>query len=87
MPLYGWSEDATVDKATGLHPVSKRCAVPVLADNNSGSQIRATLHLWKRGNEKFTDKELLPVISFKVSKDNKTVTVKLSDNTVKTVRF
>ncbi len=72
----------------GLHPVSKQCAVPVLAETVDGDQILVTLHLWKKAlNGDFTDKELNPVKSLKVSKDNKKVTVKLSDNTTRTVEF
>lgn len=86
VPLFGWNSDATVDQPKGLHPVSKRCAVPVLADANDGSQIRATLHLWKRGNEKFTDKELSPVKYIKIQKDN-SVLVRFADGSRKTVVF
>lgn len=88
VPLYGWTSEAEVLYPEGLHPVSKQCAVPVLAETVDGDQILVTLHLWKKATDgDFTDKELNPVKSLKVSKDNKKVTVKLSDNTTRIVEF
>ena len=74
----------------GLHPESKECIVPVYAASNEGTQIYATLQLWKKIGEDgkgFTDAELQPVKSLKVSKDGRKVTVKLADNTIRTVEF
>ncbi len=87
IPLYGWSSTAEIEKTKGLHPVSDECAVPVLADTNDGTSVYVTLHLWKKGSDAFTDRELSPVKSVKVSKDKKTVTVKLADKSVRTVTF
>ena len=86
IPLMGWEETAEVMCPEGLHPVSKTCAVPVLEDSISGEKIYATLHLWKKDGE-MTDKELNPVKSIKVSKDGKSVTVKLADKTSRNVKF
>ena len=86
VPLMGWTEEAEVVYPVGLHPVSKKCAVPVLEDSISGEKIYATLHLWKKDGQ-LTDAELSPVKSLKVSKDGRKVTVKFADKTVKTVDF
>lgn len=90
IPLYGWTEEAEVMTPSGLHPESKECIVPVLKANNEGSQIYVTLQLWKKigqDGSRFTDAELQPVKSVKVSKDGKTVTVRLSDKSTRTITF
>lgn len=90
IPLYGWTEPAEVITPKGLHPESKECILPVLAADNSGSRIYVTLQLWKKIGEDgkgFTDAELQPVKSIKVSNDGRKVTVKLTDKTTRTVEF
>lgn len=90
IPLYGWTEPAEVITPKGLHPESKECILPVLAADNSGSRIYITLQLWKKIGEDgkgFTDAELQPVKSIKVSNDGRKVTVKLTDKTTRTVEF
>ena len=90
IPLYGWTDSAEVMIPKGLHPESKECILPVLAADNSGSRIYVTLQLWKKIGEDgkgFTDAELQPVKSIKVSNDGSKVTVKLTDKTTRTVEF
>lgn len=90
IPLYGWTEPAEVITPKGLHPESKECILSVLAADNSGSRIYVTLQLWKKIGEDgkgFTDAELQPVKSIKVSNDGRKVTVKLTDKTTRTVEF
>lgn len=90
IPLYGWTEPAEVMTPKVLHPESKECILPVLAADNSGSRIYVTLQLWKKIGEdgkSFTDAELQPVKSIKVSNDGRKVTVKLTDKTTRTVEF
>ncbi len=90
IPLYGWTDSAEVMIPKGLHPESKECIVPILAANNIGSKIYITLQLWKKIGEDgkgFTDAELQPVKSIKVSNDGRKVTVKLTDKTTRTVEF
>lgn len=63
VPLLGWSGDVEVLYPEGIHPVSKVCAVPQLEEDNDGSRIYATLHLWKKtgeGKQGMTEKELSP---------------------------
>ena len=90
IPLYGWTEPAEVMTPKGLHPESKECILPVLAADNAGSRIYVTLQLWKKigkDGKGFSDAELQPVKMVKVSKDGRKVTVKLADNTTRTVEF
>lgn len=89
IPLAGWTDSIVTLYPTGLHPVSKQCAVPVAADRLEGSRIYVTLLLWKKcGNgQAFTDRELAPVKSVRVSKDGKTVTIRLADKEIKVVSF
>ena len=85
--LEGWKNGVKVQRPKGLHPVSSICAVPVTEADVSDSDIFVTLHLWKKSDSAFTDKELRPVKSVKISKDRKQVTVKLADGRTKTVNF
>lgn len=90
IPLYGWTEEAEVLTPEGLHPETKECVVPVLKATNNGSQIYVTLQLWKKrgcDGPEFTDAELQPVKSLKVSKDGRTVTLRLADKSTRIVRF
>ncbi len=88
LPLLGWEKEAEVSYPEKLHPVTKVCALPMLTDSIEDSKIYVTLHLWKRNeNGAFTDKELNPIKSLKVSKDGKTVNVTLADKTKKSVTF
>lgn len=90
IPLYGWTEPAEVMTPKGLHPESKECILPVLTADNAGSRIYVTLQLWKKigkDGKGFSDAELQPVKMVKVSKDGHKVTVKLADNTTRTVEF
>lgn len=90
IPLYGWTEESEVLTPEGLHPETKECVVPVLKANNNGSQIYVTLQLWKKrgcDGPAFTDAELQPVRSLKVSKDGRTVTLRLADKSTRIVRF
>ena len=85
--LKGWKNGVKVQRPKGLHPVSSICAVPVTEADVNDSDIFVTLHLWKKSDNAFTDKELRPVKSVKISKDRKQVTVKLADGRTKTVNF
>ena len=85
--LEGWKNGVKVQRPKGLHPVSSTCAVPVTEADVNDSDIFVTLHLWKKSDNAFTDKELRPVKSVKISKDRKQVTVKLADGRTKTVNF
>lgn len=90
IPLNGWSDAAKAVYPKGLHPVSKTCLLPILNERIEDSKVLVTLQLWKKIDKNgigFTAKDLSPVSSVKVSKDGKSVTVKLADGQVKVVRF
>ena len=53
----------------------------------SHEAVFATLMLWKKGDKKFSKKELTPVKNINVSSDLKTVQITLADQTQKTVTF
>ncbi|MFT3831025.1 MAG: DUF2264 domain-containing protein [Opitutaceae bacterium] len=62
VPLAGW-ETTEVVRATGLHPEADESSVldATTATRAAGSHIMATLLLWKRAGETWTDAELFPV--------------------------
>lgn len=82
VPLMGW-EDTGMEEATGLHPVSDRCAYLVAEDELEASEakegkIYVTLMLWKKGGKGFSKKELNPVKGIKVSDSGNVVEITLS---------
>lgn len=89
IPLYGWTVQEKAIYPDGLHPVSHRCVLPRLSQKVGGSQILVTLQLWKKGanDTGFTARELQPVKSVQVSKDQKTVTITLQSGKKKVVTF
>ncbi|MGI6219617.1 MAG: DUF2264 domain-containing protein [Bacteroidaceae bacterium] len=80
--LMGWDE-TDMEEATGLHPVSDRCAYLVAddelqADEAQKGKIYVTLMLWKKGNKGFTKKELTPVKDIQVSASGNVVEITLA---------
>lgn len=86
IPLHGWNR-TEVEYPTGLHPVSEKCAVIMAESYVNHEAVFVTLMLWKKGNKKFSKKELTPVKNINVSSDLKTVQITLADQTQKTVTF
>ncbi|MBC3539138.1 DUF2264 domain-containing protein [Rufibacter sediminis] len=87
--LSGWDGLETVN-ATGLHPVSKESTVINATDQFRPEQKKeayATLMLWKKSGEKWTDDELVPVKKIASAADGKTFTVSFRKGAAKTVRF
>lgn len=90
IPIYGWTAQEKAIYPDGLHPVSHRCVLPQLREKMAGERILVTLQLWKKVGQDgtgFTAKELSPVKSVALSKDSKTVTIKLANGQTKTVMF
>lgn len=86
IPLHGWNR-TEVEYPIGLNPVSAKCGV-IMAENYVNDEaIFVTLMLWKKGNKKFSKKELTPVKDVKVSDDLKTVDITFADQTQKTITF
>lgn len=86
IPLAGWT-DTQVFYPENLHPVSKKCALPMVIGKASDETIYVTLQLWKKGSEKFSGKELIPVKSVEISNDKKSVEIIFRDKTSRTIRF
>ena len=86
VPLQGWQTTST-SYPEGLHPVSHKCGLIMAESEVKQEKVFVTLMLWKKGNKKFTKKELAPVKEVKVSDDLKTVDITFADKSTKQVRF
>lgn len=87
IPLQGWSAQTTL-YASGLHPVSKKCAVIIATDKlPAGERIYITLQLWKKGKDEFSTKELSPIKDIKIKHEGKLVEISLKDGNKKSIRF
>ena len=88
--LNGWEAMETLH-TEGLHPESNKSAVlNVAAKYTPGARnkgVYATLMLWKKAGETFTDKELLPVRKLKISRDGNVIRVIFADGSSKLVAF
>ncbi|RNI31397.1 DUF2264 domain-containing protein [Rufibacter latericius] len=87
--LSGWDGLEAVN-ATGLHPVSKESTVLTVTDQfqpSQKSEVYATLMLWKKSGEKWTDEELVPVKKISPAANGKSFTVSFRKGEAKTVRF
>ena len=86
IPLAGWDNAVEVVYPKGLHPETKICALPTVRQHVAGSRILVTLQLWKKKTD-FTDKELSPVKSVTISKDQKSVRIVMADGSKRNVKF
>lgn len=87
IPLSGWKEVSETITPYGLHPVSESCATLNLNDKLEQEEIYITLQLWKKGGEKFTEKELNSIQKVEVSEDKKRVDILFSNNILKIINF
>ena len=87
VPLLGWDKTEVVT-AKGLHPQSDNSAViNVVSDSDpQESNVFATLMLFKKSGQKFTNKELMPVSKIVVLK-NGMISVKLEKASEKIIQF
>lgn len=88
VPITGWDKMQIVE-AEGLNPVSNESAVINVSDTFSPGQpvVYATLMLWKKAGEKWTDDELMPVKNIEASESGNSVTVSFVDGNKKVVKF
>ena len=88
IPLQGWDKTEVVS-AKNLHPEVENSKVINVANNfvpkKGQPAIYATLMLWKKSGEKFTDKELLPVKNIGYSDKDGQLTVLFSNGETKIV--
>jgi hypothetical protein len=89
IPLQGWDAMTTLD-TTGLHPVSNHSSVINLSHKHLADSekpvIYATLMLWKKSGEKWTDEELLPVKRISRSKKDNRIVVLFTNGSKKTLK-
>ncbi|MCV9387370.1 DUF2264 domain-containing protein [Reichenbachiella ulvae] len=88
VPLLGWSETETV-ATQGLHPVSDSSKVINVSTSfdPAGEHIHATLMLWKRSGEEWTEKELMPVATIDVQDEGQSVQLSFIDGKSRSVDF
>nr|WP_314898327.1 DUF2264 domain-containing protein [uncultured Flavobacterium sp.] len=90
IPLLGWDKTEVVT-AKGLNPSSDESAVIDVSSNftpqKDESAIYATLMLWKKSGEKWSDKELLPVSKIKYSEKENTVRITMVNGEKKSVKY
>jgi hypothetical protein len=91
VPLKGWTKAEAVT-TTGLHPAAKESMVVnasgrLTALPKPGQAIYATLLLWKKAGEVWTDNELLPVKAMAVATDGSKVTVTLVNQTTREIKY
>lgn len=83
--LNGWQKNEVM-QANGLHPQSNESAVINVAATippHQKQQVLATLMLWKKSGEKWTNEELLPVN--KVSVTTNTVSIQITSTGTKPI--
>jgi hypothetical protein len=87
IPILGW-ENTEVVKAKDLNPESSESSVIDVTSTSAPkkSNVYATLMLWKKSGEKFTNKELVPVSKITDLGDG-TFSVKIDGEAEKKIRF
>jgi hypothetical protein len=88
VPLSGWDKVETVD-ATGLHPVKNASTVLDAVGTTAPAArptLYATLLLWKKSGQPWTDAELLPVKKLTTAADG-SVAVSFADGSQKQVKY
>lgn len=87
--ITGW-ESISVTATEGLNPEATKSAIPTLQANykqTDGKKVYATLFLWKKSGEEWTDEELVPLKYFSIADDANSVTVTLKSGEVKQVVY
>jgi hypothetical protein len=89
IPLRGWDTMTTLD-TTGLHPASDQSAVINVSHQHHADSrkpvIYATLMLWKKSGEPWTNEELLPVKRISRSNEDGRIVVVFSNGDAKTLQ-
>jgi hypothetical protein len=90
IPLLGWDTTEVV-KAKGLNPAADESVVINVSYNfvsqKDNPEIFATLMLWKKSGEKWSNDELLPVKKIDYSKTTNTVIVTMKNGDKKAVQY
>ncbi len=89
VPLSGWDK-AHVAHTRGVHPESVQSAVINAIDNFNPAEkntVYATLLLWKKAGEKWTQDELVPVKKIEQRDTDNTIVVSMVNGETKTIHF
>ncbi|GAB3873527.1 DUF2264 domain-containing protein [Hymenobacter segetis] len=88
IPLSGWTKTETLT-TTGLNPVKSESAVINVSAQFEPAQttLYATLILWKKSGETWTDAELMPVKELMPPAQNSSAVVTFKDGSSKTIKF
>ncbi len=90
VPLNGWT-GMEVMETSGLHPQSEKSAVINVFDDfdpeTEQNSIYATLMLWKKSGENWSEKELMPVQEWEFNQEKKSVKLTFKNGEVKTVHY
>ncbi|MEN9909694.1 MAG: hypothetical protein RLZZ540_2843 [Bacteroidota bacterium] len=90
IPLLGWDKSEVV-QAKGLHPEANESSVINFLNNyvpqKEQPTVYATLMLWKKSGEKWSNKELLAVKKIDFSSKENTVNVSLANGEKKMVKY
>jgi hypothetical protein len=88
IPLSGWTKTETLT-TTGLNPVKPESAVINVSAQFAPNQptLYATLMLWKKSGEHWTDAELMPVKKLPPAAPDGSTVVTFNDGSRKTIKF
>ncbi|WP_083257281.1 DUF2264 domain-containing protein [Arcticibacter eurypsychrophilus] len=90
VPFSGWDSMETLD-TKGLNPVNDQSALINVADcfkaTDKRNVIYATLMLWKKAGETWTDEELVPVKKLKYAAESNEVSISFVNGDAKIVKF
>lgn len=90
IPLLGWDKSEVI-QAQGLHPEANESSVINLSNNyvpqKEQPTVYATLMLWKKSGEKWSNKELLAVKKINFSSNENEVNVTLANGEKKLVKY
>lgn len=85
VPVLGWNA-TEVMSSEGLHPQSnKSTVINAVGKYTSDNNVFITLMLWKKSGEKWCNKELLPIRSYGLNKEESTVEVKFKSGEEKNI--
>ena len=89
IPLVGWQHTEVV-KAEGLNPVSNKSEVLNVTASylpKENGEIYATLMLWKKSDEEWTDSELVPTTKFIISDDKQIIQIEFKNGRRKIISY
>lgn len=90
VPLLGWDKTEVVS-TENLNPISTKSSVINLVknetSNNSNSKIYATLMLWKKSGQRWSDKELIPIKNIKILENSNGIILKMINGEQKQVAY